>query len=315
MNLDSSLTKLRCSTEPTDLPCQRGFTLIELLMVVAMMAVLAGLLLPALASANRKAKQISCLSNIRQIGLAATLYMGDHNGGMFHHHEGWVLDDGSQVETLPDSIDGVASGGMGNSHAEKPWAIFFQPYLQGRKVGFCAGDTTRKSTRLAKSLLEYNGAIERTSEEPPPDSELAIAESGFLTMESYLLNSIFTHRSARYALEGVLPGFATDSVISSLANPNVIMFSERNSEAMNAPDNAEYGSIAQDDYDTWVGEAALIRWGQGRYGDEGWIRHGRHQGRSHYAYTDGHVENLPWIRARLDQFPDHVVRKPLRLIP
>ena len=38
---------------------------------------------------------------------------------MFHHHEGWVLDDGSQVDELPSDISGVTGGGMGASDAEK----------------------------------------------------------------------------------------------------------------------------------------------------------------------------------------------------
>lgn len=290
---------------------RRGFTLVELLVVIAIIALLAGLLLPALAKAKRTARQSFCLSNERQIGLAATLYMGDNNGEMFHHHEGWVLDDGTQLDELPESLAQVNGGGMGNSHAEKPWAIIFQPYLQSRKVAFCPADQSKKSDKLTQSLLEYNGAIVSTDEVPPSDSELARAESDSLTIQSYLLNSIFTHRSARYALEGVLSGFANDAAIASLPNPNIIMFSERNSEAMNAPDNEEFGSVAQDDYDTWVGEAALVRWSSGNYKNEGWIRHNRHQNRANYIFTDGHVEALSWKRARAAQFPDYRVRKPL----
>ena len=57
---------------------RRLFTLIELLIVIAIIAILAGMLLPALNSARNRAKQIQCIGNLNQIGKAILMYVMDH---------------------------------------------------------------------------------------------------------------------------------------------------------------------------------------------------------------------------------------------
>ena len=294
-----------------------GFTLLELLVVIAIITILAAILFPVFASAREGGRKIACLSNQRQIGTAARMYMQDYDGSLFHHHEGWVLDDGTQLEQLPSSPTDCDGGGQGNSNAEKPWAIFFQPYIHSREVMYCPSDSTKRSLVKATNLEQYNGNITEIGDECSvnPESEQCMSVRGNRTMWSYLLNSIFTHRSCRYAAEGVLSGFATDDSVSSLTNPNIIMFSERNSVALDSPRNTTYGYVPQDDYDAWVGESALVRWGSGEFGDQGWIAHNRHLGGANYIYVDGHARFLKWSQARSDHYPDHVVRRPLENPP
>jgi prepilin-type N-terminal cleavage/methylation domain-containing protein/prepilin-type processing-associated H-X9-DG protein len=63
----------------TRLQKQDGFTLIELLVTIAIIACLAGLLQPALVTAQSKARCAACAGNLRQIGMATLQYAGDHD--------------------------------------------------------------------------------------------------------------------------------------------------------------------------------------------------------------------------------------------
>lgn len=65
-----------------------AFTLVELLVVLAVSALLASLLLPALAGAKTRALAVKCTSNLRQLGLAGQLYWDEHDGAAFRYRRG-----------------------------------------------------------------------------------------------------------------------------------------------------------------------------------------------------------------------------------
>jgi len=109
---------------------EKAFTLIELLVVISIIALLVGILLPALQKARESAIRVQCLSHLDQIGTGMAAYAADHDG--FYPIRG---PEGRQrAETIhPHS---VADEQTGYNLVE----TFIDPYLEKREFMFCPGD-------------------------------------------------------------------------------------------------------------------------------------------------------------------------------
>src|SRR3954447_20046243 len=103
---------------------RQAFTLVELLVVIAIISILAALLLPALAKGKEKAWAVSCMNNVRQVGMASRMY-SDEN-----------------ADALPRS-----------SHSGESWIGTLQPYLSGTNLWRCPRD--KKARNFSYAVSDY----------------------------------------------------------------------------------------------------------------------------------------------------------------
>jgi prepilin-type N-terminal cleavage/methylation domain-containing protein/prepilin-type processing-associated H-X9-DG protein len=112
---------------------RRGFTLIELLVVIAIIAILAAILFPVFAQAREKARQASCLSNIKQWATATMMYVQDYD----------------------EKFMGLAVGEPCSSDKKyhcwgvTPWHLLLQPYIKNEPMADCASQGDSRGTLLA----------------------------------------------------------------------------------------------------------------------------------------------------------------------
>lgn len=96
---------------------KKGFTLIELLVVIAIIAILAAILFPVFAQAREKARAISCMSNLKQMGNALIMYQQDYDGTFV-------------ALNMPDLAYGNKTGGC-------TWQVAIQPYMKSYGIQNC----------------------------------------------------------------------------------------------------------------------------------------------------------------------------------
>ncbi|MGO8679271.1 MAG: prepilin-type N-terminal cleavage/methylation domain-containing protein [Limisphaerales bacterium] len=116
-----------------------AFTLIELLVVIAIIAILAALLLPALAQAKEKAQRVTCISNLKQWGLAQIMYLDD-NGQIY------------PMTKIPNATPGAAPG---YNEDNPTWTDLFNFYYQNPKEGLDAWFNALPPYVSYPSLYQY----------------------------------------------------------------------------------------------------------------------------------------------------------------
>ena len=132
---------------------QSGFTLVGLLVIIAVIAILAAMLLPALASAKKKAQRINCVNNLKQCGLAFRIWAGDND------------------DKYPMDVPKAKGGTMGFDTGADTFRHFLvmSNELSTPRILFCPADTriaANNFNRLNNQNVSYFVGLDANDSEP-----------------------------------------------------------------------------------------------------------------------------------------------------
>ncbi|MEN6345072.1 MAG: DUF1559 domain-containing protein [Armatimonadia bacterium] len=150
---------------------RNGFTLIELLVVIAIIAILAAILFPVFARAREKARQVTCASNLRQLGLSLTMYLSDYE------------------DTFPYHLIAV---GMSSTYVN--WLSSLDAYTRNHRIYECPTnkpDTYSGPTDLTLSYVWNRDLNGRWASEIDDPSVLICSLDGMQVSCSYTGNDTF----------------------------------------------------------------------------------------------------------------------------
>jgi len=236
---------------------EEAFTLLELLVVIAVIGILAAILLPSLSRAKESARNINCMSNLRQLELCWILY-ADDNAGVF----------------VPN--DWIATVGDGNANI-----------MDFTKTSWCPGDASMDTTtsNIQQGLLfPYNTS---TAIYHCPSDFSTILDANWnplpqLRNRSYNMSQsvngypLLTNELLGYSVDGIQPCFAKFSSITNPTPARLFVFIDENEVTL---EDAQFGFPCP---------------GVG-YGMDWWdMPSNRHNQGANLSFADGHVEHWKW---------------------
>ncbi|MDX1933659.1 MAG: prepilin-type N-terminal cleavage/methylation domain-containing protein [Capsulimonadales bacterium] len=249
---------------------RRGFTLIELLVVIAIIAILAAILFPVFAQAREKARQTSCLSNMKQLGLAVRMYVQDYD------------------ETFsPIRVALATATNFPNVPADSvlTWRNVVQPYVKNTGIFSCPSNPNSRPLGPGPNTGWSDGAS-RNAEgyQFMPDRQFPISYGFNACASTWVPASVFREVDATNGWTTVADNGRIAATDASIARPaNTIMVAE--SIRTDADLNAEWMWSWKNDTDPY-----------NRYRLYTHTKYPGPGGKGNFIYFDGHVKARTWAQ-------------------